>query len=294
VTLTAPGRQQPIVDNVSLAIKAGECLAVIGPNAAGKSTLARALVGIWPIEKGKVMIDGVDLGKIDRHWLGQRIGYLPQDVELFAGTITENIGRFTDADPAAVVEAAEMAGAHTMIQMLPNGYDTQIGESGAVLSGGQRQRVGLARALYGRPKLVVLDEPNANLDSVGEEALAAALKHLKEGGATVVIVTHKPALLPVADKLLLMEAGRIKKLGPTETVINELRSERMAELARQGNVRPITTEEPAINPVAAAEHSGIEQEAAARRAAAEGRDPRAAGQAAVAAQGQGTPKREVG
>lgn len=272
LTLSAPGRERPIVDDVDFSIAPGECLAIIGPNAAGKSTLARAIVGVWPVAKGRVLIDGTDLKTLDRHWLGQRIGYLPQAVELFAGSITENIGRFSEADPAAVVEAAEIAGAHTMIQMLPNGYDTQIGESGAVLSGGQRQRVGLARALFGRPKLVVLDEPNANLDSAGEEALAGALRRLKEQQATVVIVTHKPALLPLTDKLLVLEAGRIKKFGPTESIIGELKSERMAELARQGVIRPnapIPTEEPAVNPVAAAEQSGIDQEQAVRRAEAE-------------------------
>jgi PrtD family type I secretion system ABC transporter len=274
LTLSAPGRERAIVDGVGFSIAPGECLAIIGPNAAGKSTLARAIVGVWPVAQGRILIDGVDLHSLDRHWLGQRIGYLPQSVELFAGSITENIGRFTQADPADVVEAAEIAGAHTMIQMLPNGYDTQIGEAGAVLSGGQRQRVGLARALYGRPKLVVLDEPNANLDSAGEEALAGALRRLKEQQATVVIVTHKPALLPLTDKLLVLEAGRIKKLGPTEAVVNELKSERMAELARQGVIRPsepIPTEEPAVNPVAAAEQSGIDQEQTARRAEAERR-----------------------
>lgn len=297
LTLTAPGRQQPIVDGVDLKVSAGECLAIIGPNAAGKSTLARALVGVWPVEKGRVTIDGVDLAEIDRHWFGQRIGYLPQDVELFAGTITENIGRFAGTDPAAVVEAAEMAGAHTMIQMLPNGYDTQIGEAGSVLSGGQRQRVGLARALYGKPKLVILDEPNANLDSAGEEALGQALTRLKENKTTVVLVTHKPALLPLSDKLLFLEAGRIKKLGPTEAVINELRSERMAELAKQGLVRPnapIATEEPVVNPVAAAERAGIEQEDAVRRAEAESRDPYANHDEAPMEGGQESHKREVG
>lgn len=297
LTLTAPGRPQPIVDAIDLKVSAGECLAIIGPNAAGKSTLARALVGVWPAEKGRIIIDGHDLAKVDRHWLGQRIGYLPQDVELFAGSITENIGRFTQANPTDVVEAAEMAGAHSMIQMLPNGYDTQIGESGSVLSGGQRQRVGLARALYGKPKLVILDEPNANLDSAGEEALAQALKRMKENGATVILVTHKPALLPLADKLLVMEAGRVKKFGPTETVVNDLRSERMAELAKQGIVRPnapIPTEEPAINPIASAEHSGIEQEEAARQAEAAGRDPREAANAVTSQDKNAPQKREVG
>ncbi len=285
------------MDAIDLKIAGGECLAIIGPNAAGKSTLARALVGVWPAEKGRVTIDGQDLTRIDRHWLGQRIGYLPQDVELFAGTITENIGRFTEPNAAAVVEAAEMAGAHSMIQMLPNGYDTQIGESGSVLSGGQRQRVGLARALYGKPKLVILDEPNANLDSAGEEALAQALKRMKENGSTVILVTHKPALLPLADKLLVMEAGRIKKFGPTEAVVNELRSERMAELAKQGIGKPnapIPTEEPAVNPIASAEQSGIDQEEAARQAEAAGRDPREAANAVTNPDEPAPQKREVG
>lgn len=296
LTLTAAGREAPIIDNVTFELLPGDCLAIVGPNAAGKSTLARSIVGVWPVKGGRVLIDGLDLATLDRHWLGQRIGYLPQSVELFAGSITENIGRFTKADPAAVVEAAEMAGAHTMVQMLPNGYDTQIGESGAVLSGGQRQRVGLARALYGKPKLVILDEPNANLDSAGEEALAGALKRLKEQGATVIIVTHKPALLPMTDKLLVLEAGRIKKFGPTEAVVNELKAERMAELQRQGiapPVSPIPTEEPAVNPVAAAEQSGLDQEHAARQAEAELRQHSAPGapQSGVVATIQ---KREAG
>jgi PrtD family type I secretion system ABC transporter len=218
ITVMAPGRQQPILKNLNFKIDAGEILAVIGPSAAGKSTLARVLVGVWPVGVGNVRIDGADLRHWDKERLGQYLGYLPQDVELFSGTVAQNIARFRDEDPSKIIEAAELAGVHRIVQKLPDGYDTPIGEAGSILSGGQRQRIGLARALYGDPRLVVLDEPNSHLDQSGEEALTAALRRVKERGITVVVVTHKPQLLAIADNVLVLSEGSIKAYGPPRSV----------------------------------------------------------------------------
>jgi PrtD family type I secretion system ABC transporter len=226
VSVTAPGRQHVILKNVSFGISAGEVLAIVGPSAAGKSTLARALVGVWPIAAGAVRLDGSDL----RHWeperLGPFIGYLPQDVELFGGTIGENIARFKSANPEEIRAAAAFAGADKLIEELPKGYDTEIGEGGMTLSAGQRQRVGLARALFGNPKLIVLDEPNANLDVAGDEALGEAIRRLKARRITTVLVTHKPSLVSDADKMLVLADGAVKLFGPKDQVLAELNKQR--------------------------------------------------------------------
>lgn len=218
----APGSRAMILKNVSFSLGEGETLAIVGPSAAGKSTLARILVGVWPTAGGAVRLDGSEL----RHWdpvqLGSHIGYLPQDVELFAGTIAENIARFGEVDEKAVIEAAQLAGVHGMIQQLPEGYNTQIGEGGAVLSGGQRQRVGLARAVYGDPAMIVLDEPNSNLDGAGEEALAEALKRLATRGKTVIVVSHKVNLLGLVDKILVLEQGFVRMFGPRDKVLTQV------------------------------------------------------------------------
>lgn len=223
----APGQREPILKGISFELAAGDSLAVIGPSAAGKSTLARVMVGVWPAMKGCVRLDGADL----RHWnsedLGQHIGYLPQDVELFGGTVASNIARCTEPDSAAVVAAAELAGTHQLIQSLPNGYDTQIGEMGMTLSGGQRQRIGLARAVYGQPKILVLDEPNAHLDSGGESDLARAIRRISERGTTIVIITHRPALLNEVNKVAVMANGELKAFGPSKEVMKELASLRV-------------------------------------------------------------------
>lgn len=209
----APGREQPILDGLDAEFRTGEVVAIIGPSGAGKSTLARCLLGIWPKTEGDVLIDGHPLQSWPREVLGPYLGYLPQDIELFEGSIAENISRFTQAPPDLVIEAAKAAGIHEMVLRQLQGYDTPIGEAGALLSGGQRQRLGLARALLGWPIVVVLDEPSANLDDVGQAALLKAIATLKERGSTVFMILHQPHLLAAADRALILEAGRIKQLG---------------------------------------------------------------------------------
>ncbi|WP_010323488.1 type I secretion system permease/ATPase [Marinobacterium stanieri] len=222
VMVAPPGSKSPVVKGVTFSVEPGEMVGVIGPSAAGKSTLARALLGIWPTMGGKMRLDGADIFIWQREELGPHIGYLPQDIELFEGTISENIARFGEVDSQAVVKAAQMAGVHDMILRLPEGYDTMIGATGGALSGGQRQRIGLARAIYGNPRLVVLDEPNSNLDDQGEAALAVALQNLKETGATVFIITHRASVLSQVQKLMVMREGALAMFGPRDQVLAEL------------------------------------------------------------------------
>ena len=213
---------------MSFTLAAGESLGVIGASASGKTTLMRLLLGLWRPQAGCVRLDGADISRWDRDALGEHIGYLPQDVELFAGTVGENIARLAAVSgPEAsehVVRAAQLAHAHEMILQLPDGYDTQIGDGGAVLSGGQRQRIALARALYGEPRLVVLDEPNANLDPAGEAALLDALAELKARRVTVIMVTHSPALMAALDKLAVLKNGALELFGPSAAVLARLRA----------------------------------------------------------------------
>jgi PrtD family type I secretion system ABC transporter len=220
---TAPGRPA-LIKGVRFTLGAGESLGLIGPSAAGKTTLIRLILGIWQPQAGTVRLDGADIALWDRDALGQYVGYLPQDVELFAGSVAENIARLGTVDSARVIEAAQLAHAHEMILRLPEGYDTEIGDAGAVLSGGQRQRIALARALYGSPRLVVLDEPNANLDAEGEAALKAALKALKARGVTLIMVGHRQALMSQLDKLAVLRAGALEALGPSATILPPLRA----------------------------------------------------------------------
>ena len=194
-----------------------------------RSTLARVLVGVWPTLGGTVRLDGADIHRWNRDELGPYIGYLPQDIELFTGSIAENIARFRQADPEQVVQAAQMAGVHELILRLPQGYDTVLGDDGSGLSGGQKQRVALARALYGSPSLVVLDEPNSNLDTVGESALAAAIAQLKARGTSVVLVTHRSSVLALADKLLVLNEGRLQAFGPSQEVLKALAGGQQAQ-----------------------------------------------------------------
>ena len=228
----------PILDEVSFAIEPGDALAVIGPSAAGKSTLCRFLVGLAAPNQGEVLLDDSVIQHWDPERLGPHIGYLPQNVELFAGSVKENIGRMTVCEDSAVIEAAKLAHAHNMIQQLPDGYDTQIGESGMALSGGQRQRIGLARAVYGNPKLIVLDEPNANLDQAGETALAAAIHELKSRGATIVMVGHRPSTLAEATKILLLSNGSVQIFGERDEVMTKLREATAAKAASQAVATP--------------------------------------------------------
>ena len=219
----APGKPA-LIKGVNFSLAAGESLGIVGPSASGKTTLIRLILGIWTPQGGMVRIDGADISQWQRDELGKHIGYLPQSVELFAGTVAENIARLGKVDSAAVVQAAHLAHAHEMILRLPYGYDTPIGEAGSVLSGGQRQRIALARALYGEPKLVVLDEPNANLDLEGEQALAAALLELKARGTTVIMVGHRPTVMAQLDKLAVLKDGALEAFGPGATVLPRLRA----------------------------------------------------------------------
>jgi len=222
VIVGPPGSRAAILKGVSFAVPAGTVIGVIGPSASGKSTLARALLGIWPPQHGSVRLDGADISNWDKIELGPHIGYLPQDIELFEGTISENIARFAEVDPELVVQAAKVAGVHEMILLLPDGYDTLIGSDGVNLSGGQRQRLGLARALYGTPRLIVLDEPNSNLDEVGERALSYAITYLKAAGSTVFVITHRTSILAHLDRLLVMKDGLVHMFGSREQVMAEL------------------------------------------------------------------------
>ena len=224
VAASAPGFTLPILKNLNFGIAAGESVAIIGPSGAGKSTLARLLVGVWPATAGTVRLDGADLYQWNKDELGPHLGYLPQDIELFDGTVAENISRFGDVDANKVIKAAERAGVHGLILRLPNGYDTPLGVGGSVLSGGQKQRIGLARALYGDPALVVLDEPNSNLDEVGEKALSATIMDLTARGTTIVLITHRIASLDVIQKIMLLGDGTVRAYGPRAEMLAAMRA----------------------------------------------------------------------
>ncbi|MBA6060312.1 MULTISPECIES: type I secretion system permease/ATPase [Pseudomonas] len=243
-----PGAKAPVLRSISFVAPAGSIVGIVGPSAAGKSTLVRALMGIWPPQHGVVRLDGADIASWDKQALGPYVGYLPQDIELFEGSISENIARFDKVDPEKVVQAAQMAGVHEMILMLPDGYDTVIGSEGVNLSGGQRQRIGLARAIYGNPRLIVLDEPNSNLDDVGERALGVALQKLKETGATVFIVSHRPNILTRLDRILVMAGGTISLYGERDRVIAELAAQQ-AKLQQRG-AQAAAAQAPATAPTA--------------------------------------------
>ncbi len=221
----APDGTATILKGISLRVPAGQTVAIIGPSGAGKSTLARCLVGAWPAVQGTVRLDGAALSEWPADVLGRNLGYLSQEIELFEGTVAENIARFGALDSEKVVAAAQLAGVHDLVLRLPDGYDTAIGAAGRILSGGQRQRVALARALYGDPRLVVLDEPNANLDSDGEAALAAALRLLRQRGTTVIVISHRVALVGQASRTLVMREGAIELDGPTAEIVAKLRND---------------------------------------------------------------------
>ena len=222
VSAAPPGQHTATLHLVNFNLGAGEVMGVLGASGSGKSTLARVLVGVWPTLGGTVRLDGADIHRWNREDLGPYIGYLPQAIELFSGSIAENIARFRETDPQKVVEAAQQAGVHELILRMPQGYDTVLGEDGSGLSGGQKQRLALARALYGHPRLVVLDEPNSNLDTVGEAALASAIAHLKAQGTSVILVTHRSSALAQADKLLVLNDGRLQAFGPSQEVLKAL------------------------------------------------------------------------
>lgn len=223
VTVAVPGTQRVVLNAASLKLDAGQILAVIGPSAAGKSTLARAIAGVWPIARGHVRLDGASLDRWSIEDLGRHVGYLPQDIELFDGSITENISRFEpNPDSAKVLAAAQAADVHEMVLRMPNGYETRIGTHGASLSGGQRQRIALARALYGNPFLLVLDEPNSNLDAEGEAALVKALHSVKARGGVAVVVAHRPSVLAAVDLVAVVNNGQISAIGPKDEVLRKV------------------------------------------------------------------------
>ncbi|WP_058023061.1 type I secretion system permease/ATPase [Pseudohongiella spirulinae] len=233
VAVVPPGSRTPVVRGVTLAMSPGEALGIVGPSASGKSSLARAILGIWPTAGGHVRLDGADIGNWDRGQLGPYLGYLPQDIELFDGTISENICRFGEEDPEKIVVAAKLAGVHDLILRLPDGYDTKIGATGGALSGGQRQRIGLARAVYGNPRLLVLDEPNSNLDDQGEKELVAAIQRIKSQGCTIVVISHRTMVLHSMDKILVMKEGAPVSFGPKDQVLASLLGQ--SENRRAGN-----------------------------------------------------------
>lgn len=222
LSFAAPGTSKAILRGVAFRIEPGEVLGIIGPSGAGKSTLARHLVGVQTPSAGAARLDGSEISAWIRSSLGQHLGYLPQDVELFADSIAANIGRFNDGDDNAIIAAAKLAGVHDMIVRLPEGYDTQVGEGGAILSGGYRQRIGLARAVYGDPSLVVLDEPSSNLDADGDAALAHCVLQLKQRGTTVVLISHRPATIGVCDKILVLREGVVEMFGPRNEILSRL------------------------------------------------------------------------
>ncbi|WP_417551906.1 type I secretion system permease/ATPase [Marinomonas fungiae] len=226
-----PGSRTPTLKGVNFDIKPGSSVGIIGPSAAGKSSLAKAILGIWPTINGTLRIDGAEVQHYNRDEIGPYIGYLPQDIELFDGTVSENIARFGELDPDKVVAAAKKAGVHEMILQLPDAYDTRIGVDSGALSGGQRQRIGLARALYGSPKVIVLDEPNSNLDEQGEKALGDTMLTLKQEGITTFVISHRTSILKSIDNLMVLKEGQMQMFGPKEEVMQKLMSQKAADQA---------------------------------------------------------------
>jgi ATP-binding cassette subfamily C protein EexD len=216
-----PMSQEPVIKNLNMSIMPGECVGLIGPSGSGKTSLAKTILGLWPVAAGKVIIDKAEISQYNKDELGHHIGYLPQDIELFEGSIADNISRFQEADPEEIIEAAKMAEVHDLILKLPNGYETKIGAGGANLSGGQKQRIALARALFKKPKMIILDEPNSNLDDIGEAALLKALIKLK-GQSTIIIISHKTNILKIVDKLAVLKEGILSMYGPRNAVLESL------------------------------------------------------------------------
>lgn len=229
LTVIPPASKKPALQGINVQVMPGEQIGIVGPSAAGKSTFARAMLGIWPVAGGAVRIDGAEVKHYNADQLGPHIGYLPQDIELFSGTVSENIARFGEVDPNKVVDAAKKAGVHDLILRLPNAYDTVIGADTGSLSGGQRQRIGLARALYDQPKIIVLDEPNSNLDEAGEQALSNTMQILKQEGASVFIISHRTSILRHIDKLLVLKDGQVQFFGPRDEVMKQLAAQKAAQ-----------------------------------------------------------------
>jgi ATP-binding cassette subfamily C protein len=240
VTFVPPGSDRPVLRSVSFTLSPGEVLGIIGPSGAGKSTLARLMVGLWQPSSGRIFLDGHDVYAWERSSFGAQVGYVPQNAALLDGTIRENIARMEECDAAEVITAAKRADVHDMIGRLPLGYETRIGDSGFMLSGGQRQRIALARALFRDPKLIVLDEANANLDAAGEQSLVQAISEAKARGTTIVIVAHRTSIMSVADKLLMLRDGMVEQFGTRADVLNYLaQGQAGAPRVAASNVRPL-------------------------------------------------------
>lgn len=251
LTTAAPGAEAMVLKSIEFSIQPGDAMAVVGPSGAGKSTLVKVLAGIWPAKLGSVRLDGVDVFTWNKEELGPNVGYLPQDVQLFAGTVTDNISRFGKPDPGGVVEAARLVGIHEMILKLPKGYDTVLGDGGSGLSGGQKQRIGLARAFYGSPVFVLLDEPNSNLDEEGERALALAILKLRQQGKTIVIMTHRPSIIQSTNKMLMINQGQITAFGETTKILETLATankQRQAQMiAEASSQKPASVSDANVN-----------------------------------------------
>ena len=246
--ILAPGATKPTISSLTFELPAGKLCVVMGPSGAGKSTLVKGVLGLWPCALGEIRIDGADASSYDKSDLGPQIGYLPQDVELLDGSVANNIARFQDSDPEAVTKAAVDAGLHELILTFPSGYDTDLGAPEGQLSPGLRQRIGLARALYQRPKLVVLDEPNANLDEVGEQALHTALDVMKKSGSTIIVVSHRPTILPLSDYVMVLNNGRVVQFGETNTVMEDFKKgQAKVQATAAGPKRALTVTPPLHN-----------------------------------------------
>lgn len=261
VYVTPPRAQAAVLKGLNFTFGPGEIIGIIGPSASGKSTLARTMVGIWPSQVGKMRLDGVDIYQWNKFEVGPAIGYLPQDVELFDGTIAENICRFGDVDSEKVIAAAKACGLHEMILHFPQGYDTRIGEAGGALSGGQRQRIALARSIYDTPAFLVLDEPNSNLDDMGEVALVNAVVEMKRRGSTVVLITHRTSVLRAVDKLMLLRDGQVQLFGPRDDVLNAIAKANQQIAQQQAQQQPSGTSAQQSN---AQNNAGVDEQTSAR------------------------------
>jgi len=246
LTVASPATGRVLLSDVSFELKAGQAMAVVGPSGGGKSTLMRALAGIWTPLRGSVRLDDVSLTHYDPAMRGTFLGYLPQEVNLFTGSIVENINRFGAGDEHAVYEAANRTGIHRMIAQFPEGYDTQVGAMGTALSAGQRQRIGLARALYGNPFVVLLDEPNASLDAVGERALNDTIREIRERGGIVIVVAHRPSVLAAVDTVAVIHGGKLAAVGPKESVISSRGGQIFTTVNGDAAPRPVSPAEAAV------------------------------------------------
>jgi ATP-binding cassette subfamily C exporter for protease/lipase len=248
VSAAPPGSSLPVIKNLTFSMLPGDVVGIIGPSGAGKSTLARLLVGVWPALMGKVRLDSADIFQWNKDELGPYIGYLPQDIELFAGTVSENIARFGAIESEKVLAASKIAGVHDLILHFPQGYDTVLGDGGGGLSGGQKQRIGLARALYGDPSVIVLDEPNSNLDDVGEAALIKAIQDLRQRGKTIVLITHRTSIIGITTKLLFLRDGTAQMYGPTADVLKALQqsNQQQAQQIAQAQANAVAPQQAAV------------------------------------------------